>query len=343
MAFVGSLLIISGGRGRNIQDILTTEVYDTESSEWRKFNGLGLYRHSSFIKDGNLFLYGGFENSNPNIPVDKLIKIDMSLYFHSAQNIVSKIEETLSLGKGSYIDRRGNSTKEKENSSSSQNILLRNNNLTQITTNSKPDNIFRLANQAVVVRYGDNYYDEIGPIIKVSIDKLNDEAKRIGYENIRSQVHPRRIYNEDIINKFIETLLRPFDWFSEEVEELHQNLPFNYDEVDYLINEAAKLITKDDSLVKIRSPAKIFGNLYGQYNDLMRFFESYGHPSDDNTMGDIHLLQYIFLGDFCSRGAKSLEVIFLLLALKVIKILFIFRCVIQITYTLYEDIMKILQ
>jgi diadenosine tetraphosphatase ApaH/serine/threonine PP2A family protein phosphatase len=49
----------------------------------------------------------------------------------------------------------------------------------------------------------------------------------------------------------------------------------------------------------------------------MRFFESYGHPSDDNTMGDIHLQQYIFLGDFCDRGNYSLEVIFLLLALKV--------------------------
>lgn len=322
MAFVGSLLIITGGRGRNIQEILTTEVYDTESSEWRKFNGVGLYRHSSFIKDNHLFLYGGFENFNPNVPADKLLKIDLSLYFNSAQNIVNKMQETLSHGKSAYIDRRGNTSlgKEKENSYSNpnQNILLKNNNLSQIDTNSKSDNIFRLANQAVVVRYGDSYYDEIGPIIKVSIDKLNDEAKRIGYENIRSQVHPRRIYNEDIINKFIETLLRPFDWFSEEVEELHDNLPFSYDEVDYLINEAAKLITKDETLIKIRSPAKIFGNLYGQYNDLMRFFESYGHPSDDNTMGDIHLLQYIFLGDFCSRGAKSLEVIFLLLALKVI-------------------------
>jgi len=320
MAFVGSLLIISGGRGKNIQEILTTEIYDTESSEWKKFPGLGLYRHSSFVKDKNLFLYGGFENSSPNVPAEKLIKIEMSFYFSSAQNIINKIEETLAFKKGSS-SVRGNNSLDKENNYSrsnvNQNILLKNNDLTHIDTNSKPENVFRLANQAVVVRYADNYYDEIGPIIKVSIDKLNDEAKRIGYENIRSQVHPRRVYNEDIINKFIDALLRPFDWFSEEVEELHENLPFTYDEIDYLINEAAKLFTKDDSLIKIRSPAKIFGNLYGQYNDLMRFFESYGHPSDDNTMGDIHLLQYIFLGDFCSRGAKSLEVIFLLLALKV--------------------------
>ena len=48
----------------------------------------------------------------------------------------------------------------------------------------------------------------------------------------------------------------------------------------------------------------------------MRFFESYGNPSDDNQMGDINVMQYIFLGDFCDRGYHSLEVIFLLFALR---------------------------
>jgi protein phosphatase len=49
----------------------------------------------------------------------------------------------------------------------------------------------------------------------------------------------------------------------------------------------------------------------------MRYFESYGNPSDDNQMGDITVMQYIFLGDFCDRGYNSLEIIFLLFALKI--------------------------
>ena len=49
----------------------------------------------------------------------------------------------------------------------------------------------------------------------------------------------------------------------------------------------------------------------------MRFFESFGNPSDDNQNGDINVMQYIFLGDFCDRCFYSLENILLLFALKV--------------------------
>ena len=43
----------------------------------------------------------------------------------------------------------------------------------------------------------------------------------------------------------------------------------------------------------------------------MRFFESYGNPSDSMQNGDINFMQYIFLGDFCDRGLYSLEVVLL--------------------------------
>jgi protein phosphatase len=49
----------------------------------------------------------------------------------------------------------------------------------------------------------------------------------------------------------------------------------------------------------------------------MRYFESYGNPSDNIQNGDINVMQYIFLGDFCDRGNQSLEIILLLFALKI--------------------------
>jgi hypothetical protein len=62
------------------------------------------------------------------------------------------------------------------------------------------------------------------------------------------------------------------------------------------------------------APIKIFGDLHGQFGDLMRLFEEYGTPS---TAGDITYIDYLFLGDFVDRGAHSLETICLLLALKI--------------------------
>ncbi|CAI7818739.1 unnamed protein product [Closterium sp. NIES-53] len=65
---------------------------------------------------------------------------------------------------------------------------------------------------------------------------------------------------------------------------------------------------------QIRAPVKIFGDLHGQFGDLMRLFDEYGSPS---TAGDIAYIDYLFLGDYVDRGQHSLETIILLLALKI--------------------------
>ena len=62
------------------------------------------------------------------------------------------------------------------------------------------------------------------------------------------------------------------------------------------------------------APIKLFGDLHGQFGDLMRLFEEYGTPS---TAGDITYIDYLFLGDYVDRGAHSLETICILLALKI--------------------------
>jgi protein phosphatase len=67
-------------------------------------------------------------------------------------------------------------------------------------------------------------------------------------------------------------------------------------------------------VLALQAPVKIFGDLHGQFGDLMRLFDEYGTPS---TAGDITYIDYLFLGDYVDRGAHSLETICLLLALKV--------------------------
>jgi protein phosphatase len=85
-------------------------------------------------------------------------------------------------------------------------------------------------------------------------------------------------------------------------------------EIAELCDAAERLFTRESSVLQIRAPVKIFGDLHGQFSDLMRLFDEYGSPS---TAGDITYIDYLFLGDYVDRGQHSLETITLLLALKV--------------------------
>ena len=57
----------------------------------------------------------------------------------------------------------------------------------------------------------------------------------------------------------------------------------------------------------------MFGNLFGNYVDLMRFFDIWKMPSE---AGDISGFDYLFMGNYVDRGSHSLETICLLMALK---------------------------
>jgi len=59
------------------------------------------------------------------------------------------------------------------------------------------------------------------------------------------------------------------------------------------------LVKTQVSLSLLQAPIKIFGDLHGQFGDLMRLFEEYGAP---NTAGDITYIDYLFLGDYVDRS-----------------------------------------
>ena len=81
-----------------------------------------------------------------------------------------------------------------------------------------------------------------------------------------------------------------------------------------LINEVMQVFHAQPMLIKaLKPPIKIFGNIHGNYNDLMRFFDIWKSPQE---AGDICSFDYLFLGNYVDRGSQSLEVICLLLALK---------------------------
>ena len=47
--FVFSMLFVIGGRTNTVGETLTIDVYDTETSEWSKFQSVQRFRHSSWL------------------------------------------------------------------------------------------------------------------------------------------------------------------------------------------------------------------------------------------------------------------------------------------------------
>ena len=307
MVFYKELMIIIGGRGHHSNNIpLPTEVYNTDTYELFKFAGIPMNRQASFIYQTNIFLYGGFNSKTPNQSIGNLSRISLEKIF-SKSTLFSKLNLKKDIKEQNKINKINNKKNNISQNKKSQFKL-------------SPDVIIGSGGIALE---GEEEIDQDDQSIFhiISIDKLSEENKRIGdvpNKNIISLLENKRVYNDKLVEKFITTLLRPFDWYdNSKMDIIHSSLPFSNKEIFDLIKEVKPLLEKDHSLIRIRSPCKVFGNIHGVYDDLMRYFESFGNPSDDNQMGDINVMQYIFLGDFCDRGLYSLEVILLLFALKI--------------------------
>ena len=87
------------------------------------------------------------------------------------------------------------------------------------------------------------------------------------------------------------------------------------DQVKQLCDEVVVVFQREPMLLQCRAPIKVYGDIHGQFIDLMRLFARYKAPTDGDG-GDIDSMDYLFLGDYVDRGSFSLEVICLLFALK---------------------------
>ena len=82
------------------------EVYDTESSEWFKFNSLQRFRASTWIQGNNVYVHGGFEHDSPNIPLSEICKIDVSKLLGNFENLLMKIKPSEKAGKEKDKDKK---------------------------------------------------------------------------------------------------------------------------------------------------------------------------------------------------------------------------------------------
>jgi hypothetical protein len=91
-------MLIVGGRTNNIQDKLSLEVYDTETSEWWKCDSRQCFRHAVWFSESFLYIHGGFKEDSPNIPTAQIFRANLTDLFEGNQNLIKSIarhEKTL--------------------------------------------------------------------------------------------------------------------------------------------------------------------------------------------------------------------------------------------------------
>ncbi|XP_077225732.1 serine/threonine-protein phosphatase BSL3-like isoform X2 [Tasmannia lanceolata] len=181
-------------------------------------------------------------------------------------------------------------------------------------SNSMPPAGIRLHHRAVVVAAETG--GALGGMVRqLPIDQFENEGKRVSYGTPESATAARKLLDRQIsVNsvpkKVVAHLLKPRGWKPPVCRQFF----LDCNEIADLCDTAERIFSSEPSVLQIKAPVKIFGDLHGQFGDLMRLFDEYGSPS---TAGDIAYIDYLFLGDYVDRGQHSLETISLLLALKV--------------------------
>jgi diadenosine tetraphosphatase ApaH/serine/threonine PP2A family protein phosphatase len=89
-----------------------------------------------------------------------------------------------------------------------------------------------------------------------------------------------------------------------------QRLAYVANAFERLAGEVQQILAHQPSLVRAQVPCKVFGDVHGQFRDLLLMLHNYGFPSSEKRPS------YIFNGDWADRGAHQLEVICLVFSMK---------------------------
>ena len=306
--FCGNFFINIGGRSQTLGDNLPIEVYDTENSEWSKFCSFRRFRHSSFIFDNYLYIHGGLEDDEHNNPANVLNEIDLFELFAQNQNLTSKLK--VYFEKKNEHSTKNSTNNDDKTSFSSSNAYQSSDNGPFTGSNNKD---IKIADKFVIGGKVVQNADFSDLVRYCSMEKLHNA--HVDKENMMKMLKNKTL-NYSLEDKVIMALLRPKEWVNKPLDEEDSTFCLDIETVMALIDQCMKIVQDQPMVLKVEAPVKVFGDIHGQYQDLMRFFDLFSAPIQ-GPGGDIDGLDYIFLGDYVDRGTHSLETICLLMALKI--------------------------
>ncbi|GAY40817.1 hypothetical protein CUMW_054750 [Citrus unshiu] len=301
--FVGARLHVTGGAlrgGRAIEGEAAVAVLDTAAGVWLDRNGLvtssrtskghGEHdpslelmrrcRHASASIGVRIYIYGGLKGDillddflvAENSPFQSDVNSPLLTSERAPTQTGSKVNQT-NLG---YVttptpDGLHTSAVPPEETSVSDD----NSQVAEATSDgSDTEADVRLHPRAVVV--AKEAVGNLGGMVRqLSLDQFENESRRMIPLN----------------NELSYPTKKPRNW------KAPANRRFFLDsyEVGELCYAAEQIFMQEPTVLQLRAPVKVFGDLHGQFGDLMRLFDEYGFPS---TAGDITYIDYLFLGDY---------------------------------------------
>jgi len=152
-------------------------------------------------------------------------------------------------------------------------------------------------------------------VSKVVAQQQEEHDEGMSMSPSASQMRP--VDMEQVHMRILKRLLRPHEWTPPHNRRFAETAGVTISDILELCAAAEEIFKKEPNIVQVEAPVRVFGDIHGQYSDLMQFFGRIGSPCDWLPMGDIGSNSYLFLGDFVDRGRHSLEVICVMLALKI--------------------------
>jgi len=293
--------IIVGGRNNIVGEVLPISIYSTETCEWKNVGNFPRFRHSAWAHELNICAFGGFEQSAPTTCVSKLVQFDLGSILKPQQDLSKQSEEKKDVKLKGKIE---------EDIKSNGKISY---------ADEKP--IFRLSPFAhIAMSYSPDVPTEIQRMVMtLPLGKLQEEPKKLVPANpvlyMGNQAKEKqRESGLRLAQMVITQLLKPKDWILQPPE---KRFFLKTEYILELVKECQLILESQPIVCKVNTPVKIFGDIHGQYSDLMRFFDLWRSPTESSLGGDIDSFDYVFLGDYVDRGSHSLETICLLMALKI--------------------------
>ncbi|KAE8676460.1 Serine/threonine-protein phosphatase BSL2 [Hibiscus syriacus] len=335
--FVGARLHVTGGAlrgGRAIEGEAAIAVLDTTAGVWLDRNGLATSsmnakghaeddpslelmrrcRHASASVGARIYIYGGLRGDTL---LDDFLVAENSPFQSDINSPILTSERASNLTSPRFIQPNLSllptiASDDIPEFYSSGGMSIDKNSMEKLREASAAEAeaanaVWQAAQAASAVSPEKTYASDGSPTIETNSDAIGNKA------GVRLHSRAVVVAKEavgDLGGMVISTLLRPRNW------KAPTNRRFFLDsyEVGELCYAAEQIFVQEPTVLQLKAPVKVFGDLHGQFGDLMRLFDEYGFPS---TAGDITYIDYLFLGDYVDRGQHSLETITLLLALKI--------------------------